>query len=135
MSLRNHETTKLLDAFSDFIIGKSARRSKLLLVYDGTDVTRQFVETLTKHSYIETTVGAIEIEPGERVPAFYIESSTAYFGWVFWEKFTEKKMRKLWGSVIRNQKGDWAIQIPPSRNIHIYANQELKIEMDIDLVL
>jgi hypothetical protein len=41
-------------------------------------------------------------------------------------------MRKLWGSVVRNKKGDWAIQIPPTKPTTIYANPLLKIEMDIE---
>lgn len=72
------------------------------------------------------------VEPGERAPGFYIDKATAYFGWVFWEKFTQLKLRKLFGSVVRNNKGDWAIQIPPQRKTVIYVNMSLKTEMDIE---
>ena len=65
-------------------------------------------------------------------PAFYVEDTTAYFGWVFWEKFTSAKRRKLWGSVVRNEKGDWAIQISPTKTTTIYVNEKLKTEMDIE---
>jgi hypothetical protein len=51
---------------------------------------------------------------------------------VFWEQFTSWKIRKLWGSVIRNARGDWTIQIPESGSAVIYANPKLTIEMDID---
>lgn len=78
------------------------------------------------------TVGDVDVQPGERVPAFYIKSSTAYFGWIFWEKFSDLKLRKLWGSVVRNAKGDWAIQIPAGRGTKIHAGLSLKIEMDIE---
>ena len=74
----------------------------------------------------------INVQPGERVPAFLIEQRIAYFGWVFWEQFTSWKMRKLWGSVLKNRLGDWDIQIPASRPTVIYANESLKLEMDID---
>jgi hypothetical protein len=72
------------------------------------------------------------VEIGERVPAFFIKETTAYFGWVFWEKFTDTKARKLWGSVIRNDKGDWAIQLPPTKPTPIYADVNQKIDMDAD---
>jgi hypothetical protein len=66
------------------------------------------------------------------VPAFYIEGRTACFGWVFWEKFSSAKLRKLWGSVIRNEKGEWSIQISPTKTTTIYADERLKAEMDIE---
>jgi hypothetical protein len=74
----------------------------------------------------------VELRPGERVPAFYIDNGTAYFGWVFWEKFSQLKLRKLFGSVVRNRKSDWAVQISDKRRSVIYANPDLKSEMDID---
>lgn len=122
-----------LDAvFDDIITGKGVQRSKHELIIDRTDVTNHFLAALKRHGYVPTTVSDIDVQPGERVPAFYIEKSTAYFGWVFWEKFTQWKLRKLWGSVVRNKKGDWAIQIPPTKPTTIYANALLKIEMDIE---
>ncbi len=95
-------------------------------------MTLDFVESLRAHGYRSTTVGGVEISPGERVPAFYIQDNTAWFGWVFWEKFSQLKLRKLFGSVVRNEKGDWAVQIPAQRGSVIYANPALKTEMDID---
>ena len=49
--------------------------------------------------------------PGERVPAFLVRDGRADFGWVFWEKSTPERSRKLFGSVVRNAKGDWEIQL------------------------
>jgi hypothetical protein len=89
-------------------------------------------DRLKTHRFLPTIVGEVDIRPGERVPAFYIDGTTAYFGWVFWEKFSQLKLRKLFGSVVRNEKGDWAIQIPPQRKTVIYANRDLTSEMDID---
>jgi hypothetical protein len=119
-------------AFDDIITGTGVQRSKHELIIDRADVTYYFLAALKRHGFFPTTVGDVEVQPGERVPAFFIEQSTAYFGWVFWEKFTHRKMRKLWGSVVRNKKGDWAIQIPPTKPTTIYANPLLKIEMDIE---
>lgn len=124
--------SQLEAAFDDIITGTGVQRSKHELTVDRTDVTYHFLAALKRHGYSPTTVGDVDVQPGERVPAFYIEHSTAYFGWVFWEKFTQWKLRKLWGSVVRNRKGDWAIQIPPTKQTIIYANPLLKIEMDIE---
>lgn len=132
MNIRGTDRKRLQEAFDDVITGVGAKRAKVDLLFDGKDLTNAFIEALDRNGYKRGTVEAINIQPGERVPAFYIENVTAYFGWVFWEKFTEKKMRKLWGSVVRNQKGDWAIQIPPTKPTLIYANERAKIEMDID---
>ena len=66
------------------------------------------------------------------MPVFYLDKGVAYFGWVFWEKFSQLKLRKLFGSVVRNSAGDWAIQISAKRNTVIYANSVLKTEMDIE---
>ena len=123
---------RLRQACSDFITGKGAIRTKLDLVVEGEDVSELFRKVLLESGFTETTVGAVEIVPGERVPGFTLDGSVAYFGWVFWEKFTDVKMRKLWGSVVRNAKGDWLIQIPAGRKIPIYANPSAKIEMDIE---
>lgn len=124
--------SRLDAAFDDIITGTGVHRSKHELIIDRNDVTFHFLAALKRHGYFPTTVGDVDVQPGERVPAFYIEKSTAYFGWVFWEKFTQWKLRKLWGSVVRNKKGDWAIQIPPAKSTTIYANSQLKIEMDIE---
>lgn len=120
------------DALREIIEGKIVKRAKHALVHDGIDLTDVFVDELRQLGYRATTVGNVDAKPGERVPAFYIENSVAYFGWVFWEQFTSWKIRKLWGSVVKNRKGDWDIQIPDARPTTIYANEKLKLEMDID---
>ncbi len=126
--------SKLQEAMSDFILGTGTRRSKLSLLYEGSSVTELFLKVLRSHGYEQTTVEAVSIRPGERVPAFHVEGTTAYFGWIFWEKFTDAKMRKLWGSVVRNTKGDWAVQISEGKPAPVYANEQMKTEMDIDHV-
>jgi hypothetical protein len=118
--------------FADIIAGRTVKRARHELVWETRDVTLDFVESLRAHGYRSSTVGGVEIRPGERVPAFYIQDNTAWFGWVFWEKFSRLKLRKLFGSVVRNEKGDWAVQIPSQRGSVIYANPALKAEMDID---
>lgn len=122
----------LREAFAAFILGTGATRVKLSLTLDERDLTEEFIRSLGLHGFAGTTVGNIDIEPEQRVPAFLIQERTAYFGWVFWEKFTDTRMRKLWGSVLRNEKGDWAIQISSSQPTTIYANAHLMREIDID---
>ncbi|MEW6060702.1 MAG: hypothetical protein AB1600_02050 [Bacteroidota bacterium] len=123
---------KLRDALQDIVEGRNVKRAKHDLVYNGKDVSELFVEVLYRCNFLPTTVNTVEIAPGERVPAFYLENQTAYFGWVFWEKFTQLRLRKLFGTVVRNTKGDWLIQITPTSSKIIYVNQLTVFEMDID---
>ncbi len=125
---------RLSEIFADIIEGKTVKRSKHDLQWERRDVSTEFIQALRERGYTPTVVARVEIAPGERVPAFYIDEGFAYFGWVFWEKFSQRKLRKLFGTVVRNAKGDWEIQIPDKRNTVIYANRALKTEMDIDNV-
>ena len=92
----------------------------------------EFLEVLKEKRYFPMLVRDVDVKPGERAPGFYVDEATAYFGWVFWEKFSQLRLRKLFGSIVRNAKGDWAIQIPEKRTTVIYINSSLKSEMDID---
>ena len=123
---------ELRDAFIEIIDGKSVKRSKHELMHNDEDLTPFFIEELHSRGYVPTIVEHVNAAPGERVPAFFLEQSTAYFGWVFWEQFTSWKLRKLWGSEIKNSKGDWQLQIASGKPTIIFANEALKIEMDID---
>jgi hypothetical protein len=126
------ENNKIEEALRSIIEGKIVKRIRHDLVYDGKDWTSLFIDELQSHGYNPSTVAQVNVQPGERVPAFYTDGSVAYFGWVFWEQFTSWKLRKLWGSVLKNKNGDWDIQIPSARPNLIYANESLKLEMDID---
>ena len=124
--------TKLQEVLHDIIEGKIVKRSRHDLKWEAWDVTFEFIEALKSAGYEQTLVQSVAVKPGERVPAFVIEEQVAYFGWVFWEKFSQLKLRKLFGSVVRNAKGDWVVQIPEKRRSVIYANSSLKSEMDIE---
>jgi len=123
---------ELREVLSDIIEGKIVKRAKHELRWDKRDVSIEFVEVLQESGYQPMIVDQANVQPGERMPAFYLESGVAYFGWVFWEKFSELRLRKLFGSVVRNAKGDWAVQLPPQRKTIIYVNPRLKTEMDIE---
>ncbi len=122
----------LRGVLQDIIKGQIVKRSRHELVWETRDVSLEFIDVLTTEGYSATVVERVNIKPGERVPAFYLDGSTAYFGWVFWEKFSQLKLRKLFGSVVRNAKGDWAVQIPEKRRTIIYTNTALVSEMDIE---
>ena len=130
--MSNPAEDRLREALRAVIDGRIVKRSKHDMVFEGSDVAALFIDELVRRGYLPTVVEAVKVEAGERVPAFLLEGGTAYFGWVFWEQFTSWKIRKLWGSVVKNSKGDWEIQIPASRHTTIFANESLKLEMDID---
>jgi hypothetical protein len=131
-SIKNLLEKRMRDAFGDIIDGKNVKRSRHELRFGGMDLSDIFVEELQQKGYTSATVNAIPVQKGYRISAFYIEDSVVYFGWVFWEKFSEEKWRKLFGSLTRNRKGDREIQLSSSGNELVYANLSLQIEMDID---
>ena len=107
--------------------GRSSRdhrvkRSRHDLRWQGASLAELFRSELERRGYLPLRVADATVEPGERAPAFYLDGDTAYFGWIFWEKFTEAKSRKLFGSVVRNGKGDWLIQISPRQKAVVYVN-------------
>lgn len=120
------------EALAEIVRGATVKRSVHELVHDGRELTEEFVAELSLQGYQPVKVSEIPVRPGERAPAFYIVGKIAYFGWVFWEQFTSWKIRKLWGSVVKDARGDWKIQLPDRGRAVIYANASLTIEMDID---
>ena len=124
--------SELRQALRDISEGKIVKRSKHELVYKGRNVTSEFIDELSSAHYHPVKVGDVAIQPGQRVPAFYIDAATAYFGWIFWEKFTQLRFRKLFGTVVRNSKGDWLIQIPANSTKTVYSQTDNILEMDID---
>lgn len=131
-SLSDKNEDVITESLKDLAAGRGVKRTRHDLVVDGRDYTDEFIHILREVGYTPVTVTEAPVKPGERIPAFYVNDSTAYFGWIFYEKFTGRKLRKLWGSVIRNRKGDWAIQISPKKDITVYADMNRKTEMDID---
>jgi len=129
---RSQLDKRLRETFKEIIDGKNVKRSRHELTFGGIDVSNVFIEELDKKNYLPFTVSDVRCEEGKRVPAFAIEESRAYFGWVFWEKFTERRLRKLFGSAVKNENGNWTVQIPDGGSRIVYANTALTIEMDID---
>jgi len=121
---------KIEEIFEEIISGRF-NILKVELIYDGIDLTDVFVRKLEEMNFFPKKVKDVEVEPGFRVPAFYLKNQEAYFGWVFWEIFTETKKRKLFGSAIKNQRGDWEIQITEDKDEIIYVNETRRIEIDL----
>ena len=93
-------------------------------------------ERLVANGFSPTTVAAVVIEPGEKVPAFHLEADAADFGYVRWEIFTPRSRRKLFASERRRTDNqEWAIQLSPSSTERIWANPALKERHDVDTVV
>lgn len=124
------DKTEVHEAMRNLIRGTGVRRGTHPLTLDGADVTTLFLELLCEEGFQLLAVEEIAIEPGQRVPAFYVEAGVAHFGWVFWEVFFPGRMRKIFGSAKRNAKGDWAIML--GRKQKVYVNLSLREVMDLD---
>ena len=105
-------------ALDDLILGHGVKRGRHELPPAALPLFR---ERLAACRFAETAVSDVAIEVGERVPAWLVRGNIADFGMVFWEVFTERYKRKLFGSERRNRKGDWAIQIPRISKERIWA--------------
>jgi len=119
-------------AMTALIRGSAVRRASHDLRLAGLDHSPLFAELLAEEGYRPTQVDDVDIEPGERVPAFFLQDGIAHFGWVFWEVFFPGRMRRIYGSSHRNEKGDWAIIMGKGCTEIIYVNRALKESMDIN---
>ncbi len=128
---------QVAEAIDEIIRGKNVKRYVHDLRVDGRDFSILFARRLLDAGFVETTVGEVDVGFDERVASFLIRDSKAYFGWVFIERFTEKKSRKLFGSSVRNGKGDWAIQVPfnSRQKIYVSYSEKLAMEPGADFVL
>lgn len=121
----------LPEIFDDIVLGRNVKRSLHHLVYEEIPYIELFKTRLRYNRYWPTNVNDVHVNPGFRIPAFYIENYTAIFGYVFWEVFNKRKMHKLWGSTIKNEFGDWKYIISGQQNKMIWANLHLKEEIDL----
>jgi hypothetical protein len=123
---------ELLGAFRDLAAGRGVRRGRHSMVHDGFDRSRLFVEALRAEGFEERQVSEVPVDPNQRVPAFLVREGRADFGWVFWEKFDPRRKRKLFGSVVRNAKGDWEIQLGSGSRDRVFVRLEGVIQADPD---
>lgn len=125
---KNWEIIEILD---DIILGRGVKRAIHNLEYDNMIYTSVFVDRLRLYKFRPVTLADITIEPGKRVPGFLIKDKTAIFGYVFWEFFSERKKRKLWGSVVRNEKGDWKYTVQSESRQALFVNPEKTEDFDM----
>jgi hypothetical protein len=126
----------LVSALDDLVLGRGVARGRHLLVVDGRDVSAEFLDRLRANGFREALVREIEIEPGQRVPAFFVHDETADFGYVRWEIFTPRSRRKLFASEFRRQDThEWAIQIAPGSSLLIHANTALTERHDVETLV
>jgi hypothetical protein len=114
-------------ALDDLILGRGVRRGRHPLE---AGLEPLFQERLAALGFVPRTVKEVEIEVGVRVPAWLVRPGVADFGTIFWELFTDEVRRKLFGSQVRNAKGDWEIQLSPSSGIRVWAGLHLAESYD-----
>jgi len=124
--------TELRAAFRDLAAGRGVRRGRHALCHDGRDHSRLFLEALRAEGFEERRVADVPLDPDQRVPAFRVREGVADFGWVFWEKFDERRRRKLFGSVVRGAKGDWEIQIGTGSREAVFVDLAGRVRADPD---
>ena len=128
----------LAEALDDLILGRGVARGRHSLRLHGRLVGAEMVERLAANGFRRTTPGAIPIEAGERVPAFFLhpDDETADFGWIRWEIFTPRSRRKLFASEYRHPDNDeWAVQIPAHSRETVWADPARKERHDVDTVV
>lgn len=89
---------------------------------EGRDLTPLFTALLRQKGYTPLRVRDLGLRPGIRHPAWVFRDGEAFFGYVFLEKFEEKRRRPLFGSVVRDLKGDWAVLLTPSSRETVWVN-------------
>ncbi|HTR02006.1 MAG TPA: hypothetical protein VMN82_02335, partial [Thermoanaerobaculia bacterium] len=103
---------ELSGALDDLILGRGVARGRHDLVFRGRAVRAEFEERLAANGFAPTTVAAVDIVAGVKVPGFHLEPAAADFGWVRWEIFTPRSRRKLFASERRRPDNqEWAVQL------------------------
>lgn len=127
---------ELSEALDDLILGRGVARGRHELVFRGRPAREDFVERLAANGFAPTTVAAVEIVAGERVPAFRLEAAAADFGYVRWEIFTPNSRRKLFASERRRPDNqEWAVQLAPGSPETIWADPGRKERHDVETVV
>ena len=123
--------SQLEEIFFDIITGNGVKRTVHNLVFQNIDYSDLFINCLNKKAFNPFPLKTTKLLTGIRIPGFYLEKKTAIFGYLFWEVFSERKKRKIWGSVIRNQKGDWKYILSGHSSKVVYLNMSKIQEVDI----
>lgn len=127
----------LSDALDDLILGRGVARGRHELRHRDRPVRDELLERLRANDFRPLTVREAEIEPGEKIPAFYLHDDDAVdFGWIRWEIFTPKSRRKLFASERRRTDNDeWAVQLNLSSPETVWASPERREKHDVETVV
>ena len=99
-------------------------------------VRAELEERLAANGFRLLTVSETQIEPGEKVPAFYLHDEVADFGYIRWEIFTPRSRRKLFASEHRRPDNDeWDVQLNLASQEKVWANPALKERHDVETVV
>lgn len=119
----------LLEALRDLAKGRF-HRSRQDLAVDGKDASDIFRAVLSEEGYRPMKIRELSIERGVRYSAFLIRGSTAHFGHVFIEKFHEDETRTLFGSVVRDWRGDWDVVLTRRSTEEVWVNLDQRSPFD-----
>ena len=126
----------LSDALDDLILGRGVARGRHELRHRDRPVRAEFVERLGALGFRTMTVREAEIEPGEKIPAFYLHDDAVDFGWIRWEIFTPKSRRKLFASERRRtDNSEWEIQLNLASPETVWASPERREKHDVETVV
>jgi hypothetical protein len=126
----------LSDALDDLILGRGVARGRHSLRLKGRLVRAEFEERLAANGFGLGTVRDTAIEPGEKVPGFYLHDELADFGYVRWEIFTPRSRRKLFASEYRRPDNqEWAVQLNLASPEKVWANPGARETHDVDTVV
>jgi hypothetical protein len=82
------------------------------------------------------TVREGQIEPGHRIPAFYLHGEEADFGYIRWEIFTPRSRRKLFQSEYRRPDNqEWAVQLALASPERVWASPERQEKHEVETVV
>ncbi len=127
---------ELSSALDDLILGRGVARGRHSLRWKGRLVAREFEKRLAVNGFSPMTVREAPIDPGQRIPAFYLHGDTADFGYIRWEIFTPKSRRKLFASEYRRPDNqEWAIQLSLASEETIWADASVRERHDVDTVV
>ncbi|HYT31611.1 MAG TPA: hypothetical protein VEO37_03385 [Thermoanaerobaculia bacterium] len=127
---------ELSSALDDLILGRGVARGRHSIRFQDRIVRAELEERLATNGFRPMTVSETQIEPGEKVPAFYLHDEVADFGYIRWEIFTPRSRRKLFASEVRRADNDeWAIQLNLSSLEKVWANPALQEKHDVDTVV
>ena len=127
---------ELSDALDDLILGRGVARGRHELEHRGRPVREEFLERLRANGFRPMTVRDAPIEPGEKIPAFYLDVGAVDFGWFRWEIFTPKSRRKLFASERRRaDNSEWAVQLNLSSAETAWGSPERKERHDVETVV